>query len=112
MEERTKLLAERQARGAAAKEKIGFEKMAKTIGKRWKELTGEELERYKLLAKDDTERYRREMDAYNYELAMKGRREREEMARRRREEAGMKPQGVVPSGIPASFSVPSQAVES
>lgn len=67
-------------------EKIGFEKMAKTIGKRWKELPAAELDRFKTMAKEDTERYRQEMDSYNYSLAMKGRKEREE-SRRRREEA-------------------------
>ena len=84
-EQRAQLLAERQAQGKAGGEKIGFEKMAKTIGKRWKELAPEELERCKKLAKEDTERYRREMDAYHHELALKGRREREESSRRRLE---------------------------
>lgn len=101
-EERAKLLADCQAQGPAAGEKIGFERMAKTIGKRWKELTEQELGRFKLLAKDDTERYRREMDAYNYDLAMKGRKEREESSRRRLEEAGTKPQAGTPSSFPAA----------
>eukprot|EP00797_Seminavis_robusta_P026269 Sro473_g150140.2 (339) ;mRNA; r:41459-42646 len=86
-EERARLLAERQAQGAAVGgEKIGFEKMAKTIGKRWKSLTEQELGRFKVLANEDTERYRKEMDAYNHELAMKGRRQREESSRKRADE--------------------------
>lgn len=44
--------------------KIGFENMAKTIGKRWKALSEDELARYKELAKADMERYRRERDRY------------------------------------------------
>jgi hypothetical protein len=61
--------------------KIGFEVMAKTVGKRWKELPEEELARYKAMAKLDMERYRREMDGYHVDLAKRSRLECEEMSR-------------------------------
>mmetsp|Transcript_1516 Transcript_1516/g.2371 ORF Transcript_1516/g.2371 Transcript_1516/m.2371 type:complete len:465 (-) Transcript_1516:411-1805(-) len=44
--------------------KIGFENLAKTIGRRWKSLNPSHLERFKVLAHEDMERYRREMDEY------------------------------------------------
>lgn len=77
--QRAKLLEERRiGRTRGEVSSLGFEKMARTIGQRWKELNAEELERFKALAKEDTERYRQEMDAYHQGLALKGRREREE----------------------------------
>ena len=88
-EARAQLLADRQAQGKNAGEKIGFEKMAKTIGKHWKELPAAELESFKLSAQKDTERYRREMDAYHQDLAVKGRKERDEMLRQSQEAAGV-----------------------
>lgn len=59
-----------------AKAKIGFEDMAKVIGKRWKELPEKDLARYKELANADMERYRREMDEYHLELSRQSRAER------------------------------------
>jgi len=44
--------------------KIGFENLAKTIGRRWKSLNPSHLERFKVLAHEDMERYRREMEEY------------------------------------------------
>jgi hypothetical protein len=44
--------------------KIGFESLAKIVGQRWKELEGEELEKYKKRAEEDMKRYRKEMEAY------------------------------------------------
>jgi hypothetical protein len=61
--------------------KIGFEAMAKTVGKRWKALPEEELARYKSMAKLDMERYRREMDNYHVDLAKRSRLECEDMLR-------------------------------
>lgn len=78
------MLAE-QAHSEAGVAGIGFEKMAKTIGVRWKALDPAEFERCKQLANEDMARYRREMDAYHHKLAMKGRKEREESSRRRQE---------------------------
>ena len=73
-EERERMLKEheqnaRAARGEGSNEplpepRIGFENMAKTIGKRWKALSDEEMARYKKLAMEDMERYRRERDNY------------------------------------------------
>jgi hypothetical protein len=44
--------------------KIGFESLAKLIGKRWRELTPEQNAVYKNKAAADTLRYKKEMEAY------------------------------------------------
>jgi hypothetical protein len=97
-EERARMIAESSGKGTGETEgegetkdgnevapvkgaKIGFEVMAKTVGKRWKELPEEELARYKAVAKLDMERYRREMDCYHVDLAKRSRLESEEMSR-------------------------------
>jgi len=74
-EERERMLKEHMEAAKAARgdddndeplpgPKIGFENMAKTIGKRWKALSEDELARYKELAKEDMERYKVERDSY------------------------------------------------
>lgn len=47
--------------------KIGFESLAKQIGKAWRELDAEEREKYTKLANDDTQRYKKEMRAFQLE---------------------------------------------
>mmetsp|Transcript_12224 Transcript_12224/g.26364 ORF Transcript_12224/g.26364 Transcript_12224/m.26364 type:complete len:248 (-) Transcript_12224:153-896(-) len=44
--------------------KIGFENLAKLIGKRWQELDAEGIEKYKKLADRDMTRYKTEMEAF------------------------------------------------
>jgi hypothetical protein len=44
--------------------KIGFEKMAKTIARKWKEIGKEELKTYEARAADDQKRYKAELAVY------------------------------------------------
>ena len=50
------------------KPSVGFENLAKTIGRRWKEVTPERLTHYKALAKTDQKRYVDEMEVYEDKL--------------------------------------------
>lgn len=53
--------------------KIGFETLAKTIGREWKALSAKELDKYKAKAEEDMQRYKREMEDYHQNLAKKRR---------------------------------------
>lgn len=65
-EERARLLAERDAQHRDSDEKQGlFETMAKTVAKRWKEISPERMRRYQEEAMLDSARYRREMEEYS-----------------------------------------------
>lgn len=45
-------------------ERIGFQKLGKTIGERWRNLRSKERREYERIAEKDIARYRKEMDAY------------------------------------------------
>lgn len=66
--------------GNRSPKKIGFEMMAKTISKRWKELPPADLGPYQKRAEKDMERYRSEMTSYQLNLARRYRHEREKAA--------------------------------
>ncbi len=58
--ERTKILSQQEE----GKPRIGFEGLGKIIGKQWRDLSSVEKKKYGKLAEKDSERYRKEMDAY------------------------------------------------
>jgi len=45
--------------------KVSFEEMGKLIGQRWKNIDPDRLSKYSELAAEDTERYKKDMQAYN-----------------------------------------------
>ena len=60
-----------KSKGGKTKTKLGFEMLAKTIGKKWKALSDEKLQQFKALAEEDMERYKQEMYEYHQNLAKK-----------------------------------------
>jgi hypothetical protein len=66
-----------------------FATMAKTIGKRWKEIQPEDLEHYNKLADTESKRYREEMEEYNRNMvenhAKAVQKQREESRKRKQE---------------------------
>ena len=57
----------RQSKGS--NHQASFENMGKTIGRRWKEVNKEDLERYQALGAKESRRYKREMKVYNAKVA-------------------------------------------
>lgn len=53
------------AMGGSRVDKLTFEELGKIIGRRWKELGEVERKSFDELAEQDSDRYRREMDAFN-----------------------------------------------
>jgi hypothetical protein len=45
--------------------KVSFEEMGKIIGQRWKNIDPDRLQKFSELAAEDTDRYKKEMQAYN-----------------------------------------------
>lgn len=56
-----------ETKAAEVKTETKFEKLAKEIGQRWRAIDkeGDDFKRYKRMADDDLERYKKDMDAYN-----------------------------------------------
>mmetsp|Transcript_20054 Transcript_20054/g.36243 ORF Transcript_20054/g.36243 Transcript_20054/m.36243 type:complete len:500 (+) Transcript_20054:153-1652(+) len=61
--ERSKILAKQEENGDGPR--IGFEGLGKIIGKQWRDLSSADKILYEKLAEKDSERYRKEMEAYN-----------------------------------------------
>jgi len=53
------------AAGQPEQPSVSFEELGRSIGKRWKSLSLEERKEYDELSREDTVRYRNEMDAFN-----------------------------------------------
>eukprot|EP00536_Pseudo-nitzschia_multiseries_P012518 jgi/Psemu1/244636/estExt_Genewise1.C_4820027 len=64
--ERTKIIANQQENNGP---RIGFEGLGKIIGKKWRDLGNADKKGYEKLAETDSERYRKEMVAYNEKKA-------------------------------------------
>eukprot|EP00531_Pseudo-nitzschia_arenysensis_P007253 CAMPEP_0116142910 /NCGR_PEP_ID=MMETSP0329-20121206/15162_1 /TAXON_ID=697910 /ORGANISM="Pseudo-nitzschia arenysensis, Strain B593" /LENGTH=448 /DNA_ID=CAMNT_0003638181 /DNA_START=262 /DNA_END=1605 /DNA_ORIENTATION=+ len=64
--ERTIIIANQQEGSGP---RIGFEGLGKIIGKQWRDLSSEKKKEYAKLAEKDSERYRKEMDAYHEKKA-------------------------------------------
>lgn len=64
--ERTKIIANQQEENGP---RIGFEGLGKIIGKQWRDLSSSDKKDYEKLAEKDSERYRKEMDAYHEKKA-------------------------------------------
>ena len=59
----------RRSKGKASNHQAFFENMGKTIGRRWKEVSKEDLERYQALGTKESRRYKREMKVYTAKVA-------------------------------------------
>jgi len=60
--------------------KISFEEMGKLIGRRWKKIEGEDLEKYATLASGDAERYQKELKVWNEKKEEEKKKAAEEMS--------------------------------
>ena len=78
------------------RKRIGFEGMGKAIGAKWRELCEDEREKYKELAKEDMQRYRKDVQTYEARMAKRSRLEREEAARNKLELEFEKGSGLSP----------------
>lgn len=50
---------------SSSKHKVSFQELGKAIGRRWRDIPKKDLERYQVLAKEESPRYRREIKIYN-----------------------------------------------
>jgi len=60
--------------------KISFEEMGKLIGRRWKNIQGEKLQKYTKLATGDAERYQKELKVWNEKKEEEKKKAAEEMS--------------------------------
>jgi len=68
------------------KDNVDFQSMVKEIAQKWKALVAEDRKRVEMLAKEDLQRYKDEVRAYEEAMVERNRKEREESALKKRQE--------------------------
>lgn len=80
--------------------KISFEEMGKLIGRRWKNIQGEQLQTYTELATGDAERYQKELKVWNEKKEEEKKKAAEEMSLKNAQMMAMQSNAMASRGYP------------